>query len=655
MNLTFFAPSPLPCERQFPDDDPSQAARRWSSRPSACRLLCTWLLGAVASVLLSPVANAQQQVQADTVSTSSGPIRLRQPAQVDDKQGSDNEQRMLPPVNGRPARPAASTPSEFERYARRVSGDDELRRYGHDLVARLQAMDERLESTNALVPPDYVVRAGDELLVTLWGSVDADLQLQVDRSGRITIPRIGPVMVAGTRYAEVGDTIARRVSQVFKGFQLSVTLGQIRGIRVYVTGFVNQPGPVLVGGLSTLTQALLRAGGPAPGGSFRDVQLRRGKQLVARLDLYDLLLNGDRSADQPLQSDDVIHVGPIGPQVAVVGSVNRQAVFETRAGETVEQVLRMAGGFNPVADASRVTLERMDEGSRLLQLDVGAIARTNLRNGDIVRALNAGDVLRPIGAQQKRVRIEGEVLRPGEYVLPATSTVADAVRASGGITQAGYLYAAEFTRESVRVKQQINYDRALRDFETLVTSSSATRRATTADELAASSASNVANSRLIAQLRELKPTGRIVLNVGAATTDATDLPNLVLEDGDRLYVPARPVIVGVFGSVFSAGSYLHSPNRTVEDYLRLAGGPTKGADAASVFVVRANGSVISSLQRASMFSRGNQIGTVGVDPGDTIFVPEETDKSTWMQNAKDWTQILYQFGIGIAGIKSALN
>ena len=585
----------------------------------------------------------------------SGPIRLRQPAQVDDKTAKDMSQRVQPPAVERPLKPTNGSPSEFERYARRVSGEEELRRFGHDLVSRLQSMDERLESTNVLVPPDYVVRTGDELLVTLWGTVDADLQLQVDRNGRITIPRVGPVMVAGTRFSDLGEVIGRRVGQVFKGFQISVTLGQIRGIRVYVTGFVNQPGPVLLGGLSTLTQALLRGGGPAPGGSFRDVQLRRGKQVIARLDLYDLLLNGDRSADQPLQADDVIHVGPIGPQVAVVGSVNRQAVFETRSGETVEQVLRMAGGFSAVADASRVTLERLEDGSRLLQVDVSAIANTSLRNGDIVRALNSGDVLRPIGAQQKRVRVEGEVQRPGEYVLSPTSTVADAVRTSGGITSSGYLYAAEFTRESVRLKQQINYDRALRDFETLVASSSATRRASTSDEIAAQTAASMANGRLIATLRELKPTGRIVLNVGAATVDVADLPDLVLEDGDRLYVPARPVIVGVFGSVFSTGSYLHTPNRTVEDYLRLAGGPTKGADAASVFVVRANGSVISSLQRTTMFSRGNQIGGVSIEPGDTIFVPEETDKATWMQNAKDWTQILYQFGIGIAGIKSAIN
>ena len=137
--------------------------------------------------------------------------------------------------------------------------------------------------------------------------------------------------------------------------------------------------------------------------------------------------------------------------------------------------------------------------------------------------------------------------------------------------------------------------------------------------------------------------------------DSTALPDLVLEDGDRLFLPKRPNTVGIFGSVFSTGNYLHLVTRTVGDYLRLAGGPTKGADEASVFVIRANGTVSSSLQETGYFKRGNQIAGLPAEPGDTIFVPEEINKVTWVQNAKDWTLILYQFGVGLAGIKSAVR
>jgi protein involved in polysaccharide export with SLBB domain len=270
----------------------------------------------------------------------------------------------------------------------------------------------------------------------------------------------------------------------------------------------------------------------------------------------------------------------------------------------------------------------------------------------VLRAFNAVESMQPLLRQNTRVRVEGEVLRPGEYVLPPASTLADALRAAGGTTRGAYFYATELTRESVRETQQRNYDRALRDFETQVTRNNSTRRTDNAEEAAAVSTANASSGRLIEQLRNLKPSGRIVLPL-TPVSDA--LPELTLESGDRIYIPPQPTTIGVFGSVFSAGSYLHSGNRTVGDYVRLAGGPTRGADDVSTFVIRANGSVRSSLQDSGYFSRGNQIAGLPVDPGDTIFVPEELNKITWVQGTKDWTQILYQLGIGIAGIKSALQ
>ena len=544
-------------------------------------------------------------------------------------------------------------PGDFELYVRALPGAAGVTRLGSELLAGLSPRTEGADY-NPLVPPDYLLRAGDELVLTLWGSVDADLRLQVDRSGRISIPRVGPVMVSGVRYADLPDVIGKRVGQVFKNFQLSVSLGQLRGSRIYVTGFVARPGALTVNGLSTLAQALMRAGGPSAAGSFRNIQLRRGGTTVATFDLYDLMLKGERGADQIVQSDDVVFVGPVGPQVAFIGSVNRPAIFELKPGETLADMLRMAGGFSPVADASRVTLERFSDraSGRVVQVGMADGSSTQPMNGDVARAFNAADIALPTERQNKRVRVEGEVARPGEYVLPPASSIADALRAAGGPTGNAYLFGTSFVRESVRQTQQQNYDRALRDLETQLSTNTATRRTSSSEDAALQTANTAANARLIEQLRSLKPTGRIVLQL---TPQSTALPDLALEDGDRLSIPSRPTTVGVFGSVFSAGSYLHSTNRTVGDYLRLAGGPTRGADDGSVFVIRANGTVNSSLQESGFFSRGNQIGGLGTEPGDTIFVPEEMNKATWIQNAKDWTQILYQFGIGLAGMKSAVN
>lgn len=552
-----------------------------------------------------------------------------------------------------PAVPSPYVPGEFERFVQRQAAPGiEVQRFGAELLAGLP--DGRAGDLSPLVPADYLVSAGDEVLVTMWGSIDSDLRLVVDRAGRISIPRVGPVQVSGVRYADLPDVISRRVAQVFKNFELSVTLGQLRGIRVFVTGFVVKPGGYTVSSLSTVVAALARAGGPASSGSFRSIELRRGGQLISTFDLYELLLKGDRSADRIVQAGDVVHVGPVGVQVGIIGSVNKPTVLELKPGETVADALRIAGGFSAVADRSRLAVERLQDrnGARVVQLQLPADLSATLSHGDVLRAFSAVDIALPSQRQSKRVRVEGEVVRPSEYILPEGSTVGDALRAAGGFTRNAYVYATEFSRESVRVTQQENYDRALRDLETEITRAASSQRRVNAEDVAAEVARNTSASRLLDRLRTLRPSGRIVLQMQPGSTE---LPDLALEDGDRLFIPANATTVGVFGSVFNAASYLHMPGRTLGDYVRLAGGLTKGADESSVFVVRANGNVVSNRQDASWIGRNDRVGAALAEPGDTVFVPEELAKSTFIQSAKDWTQILYQFGIGIAGIKGALN
>ena len=607
------------------------------------------LLDHSASAQTASVASPDGPSSQDA-SAVSGPVRLRQmPA------GSATTGAGIP-VDDRDRRAELAAPyvaGEFERFVQSHAGPGvEVRRFGSELVSG--GYDGRASESSPLVPADYLIAPGDEVLLTLWGSVDADLRLIVDRGGRISVPRVGTIQVAGVRHADLQDVVARRVAQLFKNFRLSVTLGQLRGIRVLVTGFVQKPGTYTVNSLSTVVTALMRSGGPGSSGSFRAIELRRGGQLMASFDLYDLLLKGDRSADRILQAGDVIHVGPVGVQVGFVGSVNKPVVLELKPGEMVADALRMAGGFSAVADRGRLAIERLQDrnSARVVQLDLPADLSQPLNHGDVLRAFSAVDITLPVQRQSKRVRVEGEVLRPAEYVLPEGSTMADALRAAGGLTTSAHVFATEFTRESVRLTQQENYERALRDLETNFARASSSRRIASADEAAGETLRSGTTSRLLERLRALKPNGRIVLQMAP---DSQTLPDLALEDRDRVYVPARATTVGVFGSVFNAASYLYSPDRNLDDYLRLAGGPTRGADQSSVFVVRANGNVVSNQQDPSWFKRSSAVGQLVAEPGDTVFVPEEIDKSTFVQSAKDWTQILYQLGIGIAGIKSAVR
>ena len=538
--------------------------------------------------------------------------------------------------------PAPRKPSPFEKLATEANGGQPVWRFGAEPRAAAQARS--ASDGNTRVPPDYPVQVGDELAVHVWGSVDGDWVLPVDRAGRIVLPRVGPVQVEGVAAADLTALLRARLERVFRGFEVSVAVRQIGPVRIQVTGFVEQPGDRVLPGLSAISQALQRISVLPGGGSLRKVRLSRGGKPIASFDLYALLAEGERRDDRWLVGGDVLHFEAIGPQAAVLGSVNRPAVFEFLPGQTLADVLMLAGGFSSVADRTVLQLERMGDrtGRGVVRLEWPRDATLPLADGDLVRVLSQVEAARPTQLRNKRVRVEGEVLRPGDHVLPADATLADAVAAAGGTTEAAFIFGTELRRERVRQLQEANYLRALQELEAEVTRLATTRGAGSESPAAQESALR----QLLARMRARRPEGRLVLDV-APTAQA--LPPLALEDGDLVHVPPRSQSVGVFGSVFNAGSFVHDGGRTLGEYLARAGGPTDAAEADSVFVVRANGSVASARQGGYWTGRSRFEAETAL-PGDTVFVPERLDRVTFVQGAKDWTQILYQLGVGLAAL-----
>jgi protein involved in polysaccharide export with SLBB domain len=152
---------------------------------------------------------------------------------------------------------------------------------------------------------------------------------------------------------------------------------------------------------------------------------------------------------------------------------------------------------------------------------------------------------------------------------------------------------------------------------------------------------------MVARLRQFKPTGRVVLEMPENATVA-NFPDIPLEDGDRLLIPKQPSTVNVFGTVFNESAFVYTPDKQVHDYLNLAGGPRKQADERSIYLLRANGSVISGRQ-SGILTRS--ISGRSVMPGDTIVVPEDFERTTWTKTLRDWTQIFFQFGLGVAALE----
>jgi protein involved in polysaccharide export with SLBB domain len=267
--------------------------------------------------------------------------------------------------------------------------------------------------TSGPVPLDYVLGPGDSVRVQLFGNVNDIYEFEVSRDGVLNLPELGPVTVAGLPFSEFREDLNQRVKEVLIGTQVSVTMGQLRTIRVFVLGDANRPGSYVVSSLATLSGVLYRSGGVSRVGSLRNIQLKRSGETVARMDLYDLLLNGDTSGDSRLQPGDVIFISPVGPQVSVSGAVKRPAVYETRGDVSIADAIAMAGGLSADAYPDGARIERIDARQErtviAMDADSASAASELARGGDVVV------IPKVLPDFQSTVLLSGHVHRPGPF------------------------------------------------------------------------------------------------------------------------------------------------------------------------------------------------------------------------------------------------
>jgi protein involved in polysaccharide export with SLBB domain len=720
-------------------------------------------------------------------------------AAVDDNDGGNNEggrnnnneeedgrarerDRMAYPGKFRGVEAVPPTPDEFQKFVATSIGS-RLPVYGRSLFERIPATFAPVDRVP--VTGDYEVGPGDEILIRAWGQIDLNGRLVVDRDGQVFLPKVGTLSVAGLKYQQLPEYFRSSIGRVFRNFDLTISLGQLRSIQIFVAGRARRPGSYTVSSLCTLVNALFASGGPAESGSMRRIELRRNDAVVTEFDLYDLLLRGDKSKDAKLLPGDVIYIPAIGPSIAIAGSVNAPAIYELRGGVTLAQAIDMAGGLSTTADGRKATVERIEnhttrrveeflldepaskavsaatgsetaasreamsgaassnrpslkepalqrsklEASKFeannLEANLGqavhppALERV-LKDGDVVRvlavsprfenvvtlrgnvahpgriawrqgmrlrdvipnqeslitrdywratnwvasagergdwqsnqdywratssrataderdhpqrenaaperdlsgayiptadagaedgqppvkkssaaatrrlrneiarnapeinwdyaviqrlnpedlttrllpfdlgklvlqgdeqnnlALEAGDVITifsqndlavPLAKQSKYVRLEGEFRTAGVYQAEPGETVRHLVARAGGFTPNAYLFGAAFTRESVRADQQKGLDQLVEKLEEGISHNALAPSGLNADDIAGQRAKLEAQRQMVERLREVKASGRVVLDLDSHSSSVVDLPEIALEDGDRFVVP----------------------------------------------------------------------------------------------------------------------
>ena len=334
--------------------------------------------------------------------------------------------------------------------------------------------------------------------------------------------------------------------------------------------------------------------------------------------------------------------------------VGRTEAQRIKQEELKNEVKRSAAEIN----WEYAVIQRMDPqdlSTHLVPFNLGkAIAGDESQNvvlepGDVITIFSQNDMQVPAGQQTKFVRLEGEFVTAGVYQVQQGETLHHLIARIGGLTPQAYLYGAEFTRESAREDQQKRLEEYTNELEKSVERNASGQRSLSGDEAVAERQAVESQRRLLDKLRQMKATGRIVLELKPTADNVSNLPDLMLEDGDRLLVPFKPATVSVIGSVYNSNAFIFKPGKTVSDYMRLSGGPTKNGDKGRSFVIRADGTTVSGQGHSGVF--GNSFEQARLMPGDTIVVPEKLDKGAVLRGFKDWTQIISTFVIGAAAAK----
>ncbi|MEK6545791.1 MAG: SLBB domain-containing protein, partial [Nitrospinota bacterium] len=310
----------------------------------------------------------------------------------------------------------------------------DIKQFGYDLFRQPPSTFAPIDKIP--VGPDYVVGPGDEIRVTVWGKVEGGWNVTVDRDGKISLPKIGVLGVTGLTFKELKDLLYKEMSKYYTGFEMNVSMGNLRTLRVYVVGNAERPGAYTVSSLSTLINALFESGGISKTGTMRDIQLKRNGKVIVNFDIYDFLLKGDKTKDVRLMPEDVIFIPTVGPLVGIAGNVKVPAIYELKGETKLLDLINMAGGLNNIAFKGRLQVQRVEEHqfrtifeSDLINIEKRVEKNFPLKDGDMVKVFSVAEA-------NSTVTVVGAVVNPGEYgIAPGITSIRDIISLSGGLVQ----------------------------------------------------------------------------------------------------------------------------------------------------------------------------------------------------------------------------
>lgn len=465
----------------------------------------------------------------------------------------------------------------------------------------------------------YAIKSGDNVHIRMWGAYQYTATSTVDAQGNIFLPNVGPVRIAGVQNGQLQAVVQSAIARIYRSnVGVYATLETAQPIKVFVTGFVNQPG--YYGGLSadSVLSYLDRAGGVNPkSGSYIDISIKRDGKEVQKINLYDFLIMG-RLVPFVFRDGDVITVGSQKKTFSIKGQVHNPYIFEFNVNDlTVSDVLAVA---NPKADATNISITRAYGKAQTSEYyDLAKAGSIPVQNGDtlvVTADRHAGSIA---------VQVTGAHKGNGALILPYGSKLKD-VMSQLEPSSIANLPALTIYRESVAEQQKQAIHTALDQLEEMTF----TTQSITKEEADLRQKDAELIKQFIAKARQIKPKGRIVITDNA-------WQDIILQQGDVIHIPEVSSIVTVNGQVRTQGALSFNPDYTVGDYIARAGGLADNADNTQILVISQSGE--SKVVNA----------TYRLERGDEIMVLPKV-KTRRIEIARGISQIIYQMAVAASVI-----
>jgi len=490
-------------------------------------------------------------------------------------------------------------------------------------------------SNNIPISSTYVLGPGDKLGISYFGRNKEQYEGYISREGILTLPLLAPVNLLGMNYNDAVVLIKRRVETELLGTNVSVTLKDLRSNSIYLLGQAYKPGNYTMSGLSTVTNALFVSGGVNKLGSLRNIEIRRGGEVIKVYDFYEFLLEGKTDSDIRLQDGDIVFIPYIQKKVKVGGAFKGPHLYEVKDGETIRDIIDLAGGVKSEVSSN----EKLEFTSFNIDTNKRFISYLSQNSDDLDKQLNDGDAInisKSISLKTGTIKITGEVHKSGEYTILEGDRILDVIERAGGYSDDSFPEGAIFLRKDVAILEKEGFERAAKSLEDYVVNlvSKGSKDITTEAVL-------MPITRLVDRLREEVPMGRQVVDVNYLQLKTDPLLNFRIQDGDSLYIPKRPESISIVGEVFNPSIQRYTSSLTINEYINLAGGLKDVADTDKIFIVQPNGETL--LQNRRLFSKYSLL-----IPGSTIVVTRESYSG--IELASVLSPILASFATSAAAI-----